>query len=447
MTFVVLSSPAWAAGTDRSAELAARALGFAPRVRLEPALGVLWADGRDLDAGAIGSQLLAAAGAMGWADARVGIAATPIAAFVAARGEGHLAGKGEGRLVVVAPGGDRDFLAPLDLGVLHPPPPPSLFPLLAGVGVECCGDLAQLDRESVEVRFGAEGMRLWRLARADDPRPIFGPRPRDLPQAELEWVDYELDRQEHVVFIVNSLLHTVCDALGARSQGAHALALEFALADRTTVTHPVRSSAPTADRRTWLRIIRAVLDGVSFDAPVTRIGLRVDAAAPLADRQGDLFDAGLATARATEAALAHLLDKQADAVVKAERCDHPLPERRLEWVAAGERHDGSVEVAVERWDGKSDQPDLRLTLQLLGIPRPVEVRLAAGRDGDVPVRYQDGLTVHPLAECLGPDQVSGGFGEARYDREYFQGIRADGMVVLLYRDVTENRWFLGGWWD
>jgi hypothetical protein len=442
MTFVALSSPSWVAGIDRSAELGARALTAAPRIRLEPGSGVLWADGRELDARAIGGRLLEIAEELGWGDARVGIAKTPIAAFVAARGEGWEGG--EGRLREVAPGTDREFLAPLDLGVLHPPPPPSLYPLLAGVGVECCGDLARLDRESVEVRFGAEGMRLWRLARADDPRPIFGPRPRELPHAELEWVDYELDREEHVVFIVNSLLGSVCDALAGRSQGAHAVALEFALADRTVVTHPVRSSAPTAERRTWLRIIRSVLDGVSFVAPVTRIGLRVEAAAPLADRQSDLFDSGLATARATEAALAHLLDKQADAVVRAERCDHPLPERRIEWVAAAERIGAAV---TTRWDGRTASPDPSLSLQLLGAPRPVEVRLAAGRDGDVPVRYRDGLTVYPLTESLGPDLLSGGHGDARYDREYFQGIRADGMVVLLYRDVTENRWFLGGWWD
>jgi hypothetical protein len=402
---------------------------------------VLWADARGLDGEAIARRLLAGLAELEIAGGRAAIAATPIAAEVAARGD-----RGD-RLVVIPPGEDRAFLAPLDVGVLHPPPPPHLYPLLAGVGVECCGDLAALDPEAVEVRFGGEGVRLWRLARADDSRPIFGSRLRELPSAELEWVDYELDRQEHVVFIVHSLLGSVCDALAARGEGAHALALEFTLASRDTITHPVRCSTPTACRRTWLRVVRATLERVTFEAPVTRIALRVEAATPLADRQGDLFDFGIATARVTEAALAHLLDKQADALAVAERSRHPLPERRIAWL--GTRHSA---LGTRPFVGASHGPPVRgrvpsLTLQLLETPRPVEVRLEPRRDAEVPTRYRDGPTIHPLVECLGPDRLSGGYGEERYERECFQGIHADGTVVLLYRDLAENQWYVGGWWD
>ena len=436
MTFVCLSSPAWPTDAARSTEIGAAALEWAPRIRLECGRGVIWADARGLDGLAIAQRLVERLEFLDISDVHAGIATTPIAAEVAAR-------TSEERITVVPPGTDRSFLATLDVGVLHPPPPPSFYPLIAAIGIENCGDLARLDPQSVEVRFGAEGVRIWKLARAEDTRLIFGPRPRELPSAELEWVDYELSNQEQVVFIVNSLLGTVTDALAVRREGAHAVVLEFSLANRAVVALPVRCTTPTSDRRTWLRVIRAALEGVAFEAPVMRIALRVDASAPLADRQGDLFDVGFATARATETALAHLLDKQADAIGIAHRTEHPLPERRLIW-----RFDPAGQVAERPLPGGSAlglTPEL--TLQILPVPLALEVWTIIRRGLPVPDRYFDGTRTYSLSVSLGPDRVSGGFDDRRFERDYFQGVRDDGVMVLLYRDHASGRWHLAGWWD
>ncbi len=437
MTYVCLSSPAWPTDAATSTELLARALEQAPRVRLEPARGVLWADARSLDGHAIAAALLQIAESLSISAAKAGVATTPIAAEVAAR-------SGQAPVTVVPPNTDRGFLAPLDIGVLHPPPPPSLSPLLAGVGIERCADLAILDRESVEVRFGNHGLALWRLSRADDSRVLFPSRPPDLPSAEVEWIDFELDRQEHLLFIVNSLLGTVVDLLGKERQGAHAVLLAFTLADRSVVSETIGASHPTADRRIWLRVIRSRLDQITFAAPVVKIRLEVDRVAPLTDRQGDLFDLGFATARATETALAHLLDLQPDAIAVAEPCQHPLPERRLAWSPdpAGETATGASAVGAT---SAANAPEL--TIQLLFEPRPIDVWLATRRDTRVPHRYFDGTRTYTLVTALGPDLVSGGFGETRFAREYFQGVRDDGVMVLLSRDVATDGWALAGWWD
>ena len=436
MTFVCLSSPAWPTDAARSTEIGAAALECTPRVRLECGRGVIWADARGLDGVAMAERLLERLEFLDISDVHAGIATTPIVAEVAAR-------TSETRITVVPPGTDRSYLAPLDVDVLHPPPPASFYPLIAAIGIENCGDLARLDPQSVEVRFGAEGVRIWKLARADDPRPIFGPRPRALPSAELEWVDYELSNQEQVVFIVNSLLGTVTEALAARREGAHAVVLEFSLSNRTMVALPVRCSTPTSDRRTWLRVIRAALEVVTFEATVMRIALRVDAVAPLADRQGDLFDFGFATARATEAALAHLLDKQADAIGIAHRIDHPLPERRLVW-----RFDPADQVADRPLPGGSSAGLIpELTLQILPAPLAIDIRTIMRRGLLVPDRYFDGTRNYSLSVSLGPDRISGGFDDTRFERDYFQGVRDDGVMVLLYRDHAADRWHLAGWWD
>jgi hypothetical protein len=440
MTFVCLSIPTWPTDAATSIELLRRALERAPRVRVEPVRGVLWADGRGLDGEAIAASLVSIAASLSIPEATAGVATTPIAAEVAARA-------GTTPVTLVPPHTDRDFLARFEIGAIHPPPPPALFPLLAGVGIERCADLATLDREAVEVRFGGEGLSLWRLTRADDPRILFPSRPRDLPSAEVEWVDYELDRQDQLLFIIHSLLGTVVDLLSQDRVGAHAMRLEFALADRSAAIETMAASHPTADRRIWLRIIRSRLEHVTFPAPVVKIRLAVDRVAPLDDRQGDLFDHGFATARSAETALAHLLDLQPDAIAVAEPHRHPLPERRLEWRddPAGE----SAEAITEAPGVGSSTPPVapELSIQLLDEPRRIEVWVSHRRDASIPRRYYDGTRTYPLVTTLGPDLVSGGFGEARFAREYFQGVRDDGVMVLLCRDLATDEWVLAGWWD
>ena len=433
MTFVCLSIPTWPIGAERSTELLTRLARAAPRIKAETSY--IWLDARSLEPAPLIDAALRALGELGIAAGSIGIATTPIAAHVAAR-------YGEAPRTFVPAGSDRDFLAPLPLEVLVDVPPQPLFSLLAGVGVDTCADLAVLDPESVEVRFGRAGMELWRLARADDPRAIFSHRLRELPSASLEWVEYGLDRQEQVVFIVHSLLGTVCDGLKARGQGARVVALEFALTDRSTVTLPVRSTAPTADRRTWIRLIRTVLENVTFAAPVTRIALRVDSAAALQDRQGDLFDRGFGTARATEAALTQLLNEDRDAIVTASPTRHPLPERKIRW-----KPEPAPELCddAQRLHLSAESPSL--AIQLHPAPREIEVVTERRRSFAVPARYRDGRLQYLLHDVMGPDLISGGFGESPFSREYYQGVRQDGMMVLVYREAAEDRWFLAGWWD
>ena len=105
-------------------------------------------------------------------------------------------------------------------------PDPHLAALLDGIGVETCGELAALEGESVEVRLGAEGVRLWKLARGDDDRLIFAPIPRALPHASLEWSDYALTDTERLLFSVNALLGTVCEKLMERGSLAREMTLD-----------------------------------------------------------------------------------------------------------------------------------------------------------------------------------------------------------------------------
>jgi protein ImuB len=412
-------------------------LACVPRVATD-ARGLLWADARGMDAHAVADDLLELMRARCVVDMRIGVATTPIAAELAAT-----AGELMTDILVIKAGMDAEFIAPLPIDLLSPTP--QLLTLLDGTGIATCRDLAVLDQEAVEVRFGIEGVRLWQLARADDRRLIFTEVPRELPHASLEWADYTLTDPERLVFIINALAERVSTSLEERGESARELALVLSLANREQSTHRVRFTRPTSSRKIWMRQIRALLERITLGDAITGVLLRVDVIAAKRSPQGDLFDRGFASAGATEQALAQLIDDQGEILFAPKRSGHVLLDRRTRWVAE------SPSALIERSGsevGAVRSPALpHLTLQLLPQPQPIVVVTNERRDHHAPVRYRDGALWHQLVEVAGPDRASGGHWEESYAREYFRGVREDGLLVWIFRDAIGEQWYLHGVWD
>ena len=518
--FVCLWSPVWRTVADSLADLSPALLTIAPRVVTEERRGgLVWVDARGLDAERIARSALEVLRGLGLSNVRVGIGHVPIIAELISSGLGTRDwGLGETADKPTAPSSplspvpspqsrvpgsqppvpspSENSLGNLPVAVLEPAP--ALAVLLDGIGVETCAELAALEGESVEVRLGADGVRLWKLARGDDDRMIFAPMPRGLPHASLEWSDYALTDTERLLFSVNALLGTVCEKLIERGSLAREMTLELKLASGATLTNGVRAGRATASRKTWLRLARAQLERMVLPAGV--VGLTLQAAAIVTDdgSQGDLFDRGFATAAATEAALASLAEEQGDVVVVPENSAHPLVERRTKWIGNresnlgnrkrrkrergtgngktreqgtgnGERKrraaDAASSVSQRPALAASDQldasdasvprslaavPDIpasQLTLYLLPTPRLIEAHTEERRDHVLPTAYRDGGEWYKVLSSAGPDRVSGErWGEA-YAREYFRCVVNDGGMVWLYRDARADAWFIHGWWD
>ena len=468
MSFVCLWSPTWPTGAAFPADLAVALLAEAPRIAVGEA-GRLWADARGLSGSALAETLLHVVRDAGVSDARAGVAVSAIAAEVAAvSGEGprsEVLGPGEehslgprtqdlGPPLVIRPGSDRDFLAPHSISVLSPPD--DLVPLLAGIGVETCADLARLPAESIEVRLGADGVKLWRLARADDQRWLFHPTRHALPSASIDWVEYTLTDAGRLTFIINALAGSVCDELTTRGERAREISLVFSLASQKPLVHTIRTARPSADRARWMRLVRDTLERLTLPDAVTGIAFRVEGVTGNEGMQGDLFDRGFASAAAVEDSLAQLIDDQGDDVlVTPENSRHPLLEARTKWVAEEQVRGPRSEVRGERRSPGPRTQDLgprtspALVLQLLTPPRAIVVTTEQRRDHEIPVRYRDDDRWHDVVEAAGPDRVSGGQWDVTYAREYYRCVREDGLLVWLFRDAAraDTGWYLHGWWD
>ncbi len=434
MSFLCLHNLAWLASPPVT--LHAPLLTIVPRVLSHGDL--VWADLRGLPARDTTERVrnaFTAHNALS-SSVRCGVASSAIAAEVAARHSPQ-------SVTYVRDGYDRDFLAPFPVSVLGPER--AIANLLDGTGVEMCRDLARLSQEEVEVRFGSEGVKLWRFARADDGRRIFGSIPRGLPVASLEWTDYAIRRAERLVFVINALFGNVCEALKSRGEGALAVTISFALANRATLDHPIRAARATAGQTAWMRLVRLEIERIVFPDAVTGITLRVDAISRTGGRQGDAFDRGFGSESAAEEALGQLMDDQGSIAVEPENSAHPLMDRRTGWTSV------SATRVMERAHiyaaslSRSGEP--ALTLQLLPEPRRISVATFRRRGDDIPRTYSDARVRYDIIEAAGPDSVSGGRWDDAYAREYFRCVVENGGLVWLYRDTRSGVWYLHGWWD
>jgi hypothetical protein len=434
MTFICLWSPDWKSRPlDR---MAAAALKIVPRVAVDSGRGLVWADGKSLEVTVICQDLETVLAEQSATRVQIGVSAVPVAADVAARFRGKT-GDSVPAVTKILPGGEQEFLSSISIEILDPSPP--LMNLFDGTGIEKCGDLACLEQESVEVRFGAEGVHLWRLARADDNRLIFAAMPRSLPQSSMDWVDYSLADPERLVFVINALVDNVSTALESQGLCAREMMLVFSLANRTAYEHLVRPSRSTASRKAWMRLIRTHLDRIELPDSVTGILLRVEAVTGESERQGDIFDRGFATASATEETVAQLLDDQGAVIVVPSNSHHPLLEKRTRWQTQEPQHAARAHMI------KDSRADPQLTLQLFPEPRRIAVKTARRRDHDLPIKYRDSEDWVLIDTAAGPDRVSGEQWSKPFAREYFRCVNENGTLVWIYRE--REQWFLQGWWD
>ncbi|UCC47307.1 MAG: hypothetical protein JSV41_07275 [Gemmatimonadota bacterium] len=429
-------------------ELAAALLAASPRVS-RAGLGAFWLDagGWDRRGGeeAFIEAARSAALAAGYPEARVGVTGTAAAARAATRLEGCA-------VCQVPPGEDACFLAPLPLRAL--PISEELLELLEALGLATAGELAALEVGEVEARLGAAGVQAHRWARGlDDGREgPFAGRAADDWSVEVE-LPGPVDRLEPLLFLLKSCLDHLSDALAAEGLCVRELELTIET-EEGPARQTIRPARPTRRAPMLLSLCRSVLDGLRL--PGRALGVRVEAeeVVPAVAEQADLFEPPQPDPDALATALTRLQGRWGpEAVVRPRAADSHRPERQGRWEpvelmaeltrrAALAQADGS---AVLDGDGtaaeRSDAP--ALILRLWPQPRPLEVRIEAGRPGALAL---DGGW-RSVRSLQGPERLSGDWWEDEYRREYYRVTTEAGDLLWVFYDPRRRGWFWHGWWD
>jgi len=199
-------------------------------------------------------QAVAAAGL----PARIGIASSKLAAKIAAELPESPA--------IVAPGGERAFLAPLPLSRLSPEI--ELATTLTRWGLGSIGDLARLPEGEVASRLGDIGRELHWSARGVDPRPLI---PRQAPQVFEEGMDLEwpLVALEPFLFVANSAIDRLARRLENHGLACTRLDITLRLEPDGFYHRALELPAPTRDVKTMLTLTRLDLESNPPGAPVS----------------------------------------------------------------------------------------------------------------------------------------------------------------------------------
>lgn len=434
------------------AALVEAAEGLSPRVE-DAGDGVAYADvegsveRRFADEEELGRELAAAAERAGLA-ARVGIAAGKLAARVAAETVSFRDGS---PAVVVAAGGEAEFLAPLPLGRLAPEL--ALAETLERWGVRSVGELARLPAAEVASRLGPAGERLHAVARGRDPRPLVPRRP---PPAfreglALEWPVVQL---EPLLFVGRATLERLCARLEACGLGCARLELELTLEPAGSDARAFDLPAPTREVKTLLTLARLDLEARPPGAPVAGFAFTARPDRPRA-AQLTLFGPRALSPDRLATTLARLF-----ALLGPERVGSPRPVDghrpgafALVEFAPPPPPPFRAEPPVPAEPGTPSGGHGLMAVRALRPPLPVEVVTEAERP----------LAVRPLAVeatagrpelrgrvrvAAGPWRLEEGWwtGEPA-DRDYWDVELEGGGLYRLYRDRAAGDWFADGIYD
>jgi DNA polymerase IV len=211
----------------------------------------------------------------------VGVASSKLVAKIASDLE-----KPDG-LVVVPPGTERDLLRPMSVGVI-PGVGPATAERLRRVGVHTVRDLEGVSAdELVRIVGQAHGTSLYRMARADDDRPVVPEREAKSVSVE-DTYDTDLVDKRLLEGLLERQAGQVTERLRKARMSGRTVTVKVRLHDFTTNTRSSTLPAPTDSTRVVARLARALLGEVDTSGGVRLLGVGVSG---LADWiQEDLFE-------------------------------------------------------------------------------------------------------------------------------------------------------------
>ena len=191
-------------------------------------------------------------------------------------------------LVVVPPGTEQDLLRPMSVAVI-PGVGPATAERLRRVGVHTVAELEDVSADELVRLVGqAHGTSLFRLARADDDRPV-------VPEREAKSVSVEGTYDTDLVDkrLLEGLVERQAAQVTARLRKARlsgrTVTVKIRLHDFTTHTRSTTLPSPTDNTRVVARLARSLLSEVDTSAGVRLLGVGVSG---LADWiQEELFEA------------------------------------------------------------------------------------------------------------------------------------------------------------
>jgi protein ImuB len=342
---------------------------------------------------------------------------------------------------ICAPDEAAQLLAPLPLEALDVET--AVVERLHLLGIGTLGELARLPNGPFVRRFGARAARWHEYARGIDPAP-FRPRPYALQIEAAAFGEGSAAQEEQVYFALRVLAERVCGDLSRAGKAVALLRTAFECENGDMREVDAGFAQPTADPRTILDILRAKLEGLTFDAPITGLrlqALRLEECGTLttlfANTQPDPQALAIALAR-----LQAVGDAQAH---QAHVRPAHLLESRFSYVAPTLCHGELLACHGER--APLGAPVEPRPSEVEASFAPTQLRMLPVREVAVELRGNTPAHVdaRPVVNCAGPWRVDDSWFETPVMRDEYDVLLDDGMLCRIYRQGEQ--WYLRGAYD
>ena len=363
--------------------------------------------------------------------AAVAVASSRSVAHLAAR---HLAG---GDSLVLPPGSEAAFLAPLPIDLLDPDD--ALAEALTRFGVRTVRDLLTLPRRALAARLGPSVLQLIARARGEETELAL-PVPPGERLAEAIDLEFPIDRLEPLAFVLRGLLSRLRDRLEARRLACSDLFLVLELEAGGRDARRIGVAAPTLDLRVLMRQTRHALETHPPTAPVVSAALESQGR-PVRTDQLDLFRPAGPHPAVLGRTLAELESLCGSGRIGApEAADDHRPD------AFGLRPFQPGRAAAP---GPASDPAApfrtSLAVRALRPPVPADVSVVRGR----PERVRSAIANGEVLCLAGPWRTTGGWWsrEERFAYDSFDVQTGDGVVARLRFDYVRKAWHIDAVYD
>lgn len=225
-------------------------------------------------------------------------------------------------LVVVAPGTEREFLAPLAIGRLWGVGPRTLE-RLHRIGIRSFGDLQDREREELIRALGeALGDRFFRLCRGIDDRPVLPHRARKSLGREITF-DADVAERRTVERTLLHLCEQVASALRRRSLAGDTVAVKLRWEGFDTVTRQVKLAQPVNTfEEIWPVAVRLLRSADQRERRIRLVGVSLSGLTAEGEGQLSLFRTGETGDRRVARAVDALRERFGrNSVIRAELLD------------------------------------------------------------------------------------------------------------------------------
>ena len=212
----------------------------------------------------------------------VGVASSKLMAKIASE-----INKPDGVFIVV-PGTELNVLGPMQATAI-PGVGPATAERLRRIGIQTVDDLRVPDEdELVRLLGNSSGHSLYRLARADDDRPVVAERETKSVSVEDTFEHDVVDRGQ-LDLVIERMARSVAARLAKNGLSGRTITLKIRHHDFETHTRSTTLKAPTDHPRTLATAARGLLDGVDLAGGLRLVGVGVSGLADWV--QHDLFSA------------------------------------------------------------------------------------------------------------------------------------------------------------